>query len=251
MRPSDRDVARWRPVIRRATRGRWFTKAQASDAVAGPDPGRIHLPAMLEAIADPVRLRVVRHIDEHGPASLGELAQAAGVHVNTVRAHVAGLEEQGILVGRQRPARGPGRRVIEYQLLEPLVLSESEFVGVAELLANALGRARLGGDELRHIGADWGRYLAGRPGQRDPDEYLPRVLAGFGYRVATDSTEIKLERCLCPLVAPDSPLTMCSLMEGVVDGVLAAGGGDMHVAGADHDPVARSCRLRLGKDGRA
>lgn len=193
---------------------------------------------------------MVRHLDEHGPASLSELATAAGVHVNTVRPHVASLEEQGVVQGQQRPARGPGRRVIEYQLVEPLRMSEGEFVGVAELLANALGRVQLGRDELRRIGADWGRYLSGRPGQHDPREQVPRVLRGFGYRVAADRREIKLERCLCPLIAPDSPLTMCSLMAGVVDGVLAAGGSDLHVESGDHHPEARSCRLHLAKDGR-
>jgi predicted ArsR family transcriptional regulator len=207
----------------------------------------IHSAPMLEAIADPVRLRVVRHLDEHGPASLSELAGAAGVHVNTVRPHVMALEQSGILAGRQRTARGPGRRVIEYSLVEPLTLSANEFVGLAELLANALGRARLGAEDLRGIGADWGRYLSGRPAQRDPDAHVTSILAGFGYRVDSDQGQIRLERCLCPLIAPDSPLTVCSLMEGVAEGALAAAGRELRVARADHRPELRACRLRLGK----
>ena len=39
---------------------------------------------MLESIADPIRLRVVRYLDENGAGSLTELADASGVHVNTI-----------------------------------------------------------------------------------------------------------------------------------------------------------------------
>jgi predicted ArsR family transcriptional regulator len=202
---------------------------------------------MLDAIADPVRLRILQQIDEHGPASLSELAVAVGAHVNTVRPHVAELEERGVLVSRQRAARGPGRRVIEYQLTEPLAFSESDFLGIAELLAAALASADLDPEELRRIGADWGRYLSGRPGRRDPSEHLPGILGRFGYRVRTTADGIDVDRCLCPLVAPDAPRVVCCLMDGVVDGALAASGGRLRLDRAEHNPRARSCRFRLAK----
>ena len=80
---------------------------------------------MLESIADPIRLRVVRHLDDHGAASLTEIAEAVGVHVNTARPHVQALEVDGVLHSRQRQAQGPGRRVIEYFLAEPLSGTEA------------------------------------------------------------------------------------------------------------------------------
>ena len=200
---------------------------------------------MFDAVADPVRLRMVRHIDEHGPASLNELADAAGVHVNTARPHVTALEERGVLASRQRAARGPGRRVIEYRLTEPLTLSENDFIGIAELLAAALARARLDPEALRAIGADWGRYLSGRPADRDPGEHLPAILGRLGYRVQASGDEVRVERCLCPLVAPDSPEIVCGLMDGVVEGALAASGGRLTLDSAAHDPAARSCCFRL------
>jgi predicted ArsR family transcriptional regulator len=202
---------------------------------------------MLEAIADPVRLRILRHIDEHGPASLTEVAEAAGVHVNTARPHLAALEEHGVLVTRQRAARGPGRRVIEYGLAEPLALSESDFVGIAQLLAAALTRTRIDRDALRTIGADWGRYLSGRPAERDPRDHVPEILRRFGYRVRATERTVSVDRCLCPLVAPDSPQVVCCLIEGVLDGALAASGGRVRLDRAEHDPAARSCRFRLVK----
>lgn len=202
---------------------------------------------IFDAIADPVRLRMVRHIDEHGPASLGELADAAGVHVNTARPNVAALEERGVLVSRQRAARGPGRRVIEYRLAEPLEFSANDFIGIAELLAAALARARLDRDALRAVGADWGRYLSGRPAERDPDQHLSAILGRLGYRVHPGPDGVRVERCLCPLVAPDAPEIVCCLMDGVVEGALAASGGRLRLESAEHDPAARSCCFRLAE----
>lgn len=202
---------------------------------------------IFDAIADPVRLRMVRHIDEHGAASLNELADAAGVHVNTARPHVAALDERGVLISRQRAASGPGRRVIEYSLAEPLEFSENDLIGVAELLAAALARVRLDPAALRAIGADWGRYLSGRPAERDPDDHLPAILGRLGYRVQADGDRVRVQRCLCPLIAPDSPEVVCCLMDGVVDGALAASGGRLTLDSAEHDPAARSCCFRLAK----
>lgn len=200
---------------------------------------------MLESIADPVRLRIVRYLDENGAASLTELAEAAQVHVNTVRPHVQALEADGILGSRQRQARGPGRRVIEYFLAEPLSVTDADVMAMAELLAAALVRAQVDEPALRRIGADWGRYLAGRPGDQQPAELLDAVLGRFGYRVEVDPETVRLERCLCPLVSPDNPLNICKLIEGVVNGALAASAADLEVSGGDHDPEARSCVIRL------
>ena len=199
---------------------------------------------MLESIADPIRLRVVRHLDDHGAASLTEIAEAVGVHVNTARPHVQALEGDGILHSRQRQAQGPGRRVIEYYLSEPISGPEADVMAMAELLAAALARASVDEGQLRRIGADWGRYLSGRPGQ-DAIARLPEVLARFGYRVQTDGQTVALEHCLCPLVSPDAPLNICVLIEGVVEGTLAAAGSDLVITEREHHPDERSCRLGL------
>jgi predicted ArsR family transcriptional regulator len=200
---------------------------------------------MLESIADPIRLRVVRHLDERGAGSLAELADAAGVHVNTIRPHLQALETDRVIGTRQRQARGPGRRVIEYYLVEPLTVGDTDMLAMAELLAAALARAGVDEEQLRRIGADWGRYLSGRPGAQDPVSLLPEVLARFGYRTAADAGGVRLERCLCPVVSPDAPLNICVLVEGVIEGALAAGGSDLRIVSSDHDPDARSCSVCL------
>ena len=97
---------------------------------------------MLDAVADPVRLRVVRHLARHDSATLAELADAAGVHVNTIRGHVASLEDAEVLASTQKPATGPGRPPTEYRLADGWGLSSTDFLELAGLLAAALVRSR-------------------------------------------------------------------------------------------------------------
>jgi predicted ArsR family transcriptional regulator len=199
---------------------------------------------VLDLIAEPVRLGVVRHLAAHGNASLSELAAAAGVHVNTARPHVQALEDAGLLRSETRPATGPGRPAVAYTLVDGWTLSATNFLGLAELLAAALLRADERCEDLRRLGRQWGQYLAGRPGARDLEVELPSALErlGFDARVGRD---VELLACPCPLVAPDRPALVCELAVGVTEGVLAATGSRCRVGGRDHDAARRHCRLRL------
>src|SRR3954452_24680110 len=121
---------------------------------------------VLDAVADPVRLRLVRHLAEHGSGTLNELSEAAGVHLNTIRVHVAALEEAGVLESEQQAASGPGRPASEYRLVDGWGLSSTDFLELAGLLAAALVRGHPDRTSLREAGVDWGRYLVGGPGGR-------------------------------------------------------------------------------------
>ncbi|HEY1712542.1 MAG TPA: hypothetical protein VGG07_06545 [Solirubrobacteraceae bacterium] len=134
--------------------------------------------------------------------------------------------------------------MIEYFLAEPITGPEADIMAMAELLTAALARAEVDESQLPRIGADWGRYLSGRPGQ-DAITRLPGVLACFGYRVQVDGETVSLKRSLCPLVSPDAPLNICGLIEGVVAGTLGAAASDLVITQREHHPDARSCRLGL------
>ena len=138
---------------------------------------------VLDAVADPVRLRIVRHLAHHESATLTELADVAGVHVNTIRGHVASLEEADLLASTQKAASGPGRPATVYRLAEGWALSSTDFLELAGLLAAALVRTRPDADALRATGSDWGRYLTGRPGRRDVATELPLALERLGFRL--------------------------------------------------------------------
>ena len=159
----------------------------------------------LQAVGHPVRLRVLERLADGEAASVPELADAVGAHENTVRAHVAVLEEAGLIAGESRPAAGPGRPGVQYRLTERGERLDQDFMGLAELLAAALGRAGLEPERLHDVGRDWGRYLAGRPGQFDPRERLPEILRRLGYDVTVAGDEVRLTGCPCPLIPPTAP----------------------------------------------
>jgi len=200
---------------------------------------------VLDAVADPVRLRIVRHLANQDTATLGELADAAAVHVNTIRAHVAALEEAGVLASTQKPATGPGRPPTEYRLADGWGLSSTDFLELAGLLAAALVRSRPDPDALRATGADWGRYLVGRPGRRDARAEIPRALERLGFHATVDGEVVRISGCPCAVVSPDHPEVVCALATGLVEGVLAGSGTGVGVAEHDNHPDLRRCTLRL------
>ena len=200
----------------------------------------------LDLIADPLRLRVVRYLEEHGRASLPELAKAAGVHANTLRPHVLEMEEAGLLEFERRvlPSRR-GRPGIDYRLAKGFDSTQADFLGVAELLAAALGRVGLDPDRLRAVGEEWGRYLLGRPGSYDAEDELPRVLGRLGFDASIDGGRLQLARCPCSTVAPDRPEMICTLVEGVIEGALAAAGSHRAARSFEHDPPERRCSAKI------
>jgi predicted ArsR family transcriptional regulator len=198
----------------------------------------------LNAVGHPVRLRVLERLAD-GPASVSELAEAAGAHENTVRVHVGALEDAGLIASEPRPAAGPGRPGIQYRLTASGERLDNDFMGLAELLASAVGRAGLSREQLRDIGRDWGRYLVGRPGQYPLRERAPEILRGLGYQADVDDDAVRLTGCPCPLIASDRPDLICELVTGVLEGVLGAIGAPLRIAANEHDPVRRDCRITL------
>jgi predicted ArsR family transcriptional regulator len=201
---------------------------------------------LLDLIADPLRLSVVRCLEERGRASLTQLAEAAEVHPNTLRPHVLELEAAGLLVSERRVLpSNRGRPGLDYQLAPVWDRTSADYLGVAELLAAALMRAGLNSDQLRAVGNEWGRYLLGRPGSYDIDSALPRVLGELGYEASVGNNRLQLAKCPCPVVAPNKPELMCLLAEGVVEGTLAAAGADHTATAFQHDPERRCCGAKL------
>jgi predicted ArsR family transcriptional regulator len=196
----------------------------------------------LESVAHPVRLAIVRRLSDQGPASLGELAQVAGVHENTARTHIAALEAAGVIASERRPSDRPGRPRVSYRLADALVLAPST---LTQLLGAALARTGPADGELRATGRDWGRYLAGRPGRHDLAQKIPEVLAELGWDAHLDGQAVELRNCPCKSVASDQPRLLCLLGEGVVDGTVAACGAAMRIERAVHDPDRRICRIEL------
>jgi predicted ArsR family transcriptional regulator len=201
--------------------------------------------SVIEAIADPVRLAIVRFLSERAPATPAEVAAGIGVHLNTVRAHLPELEAAGVLVSAERPVAGRGRRPIEYSVADGSVIAATDFFGLAELLAAAVVRSDLGAAELHELGVEWGRFLAGRPGRRDAPAAARDALERLGFQASADDERVSTVGCPCPLLAPDRPDVVCTLACGVVEGALGASGGGLRVARHDNDPRRRACAIHL------
>ncbi len=196
----------------------------------------------LDAVAHPIRLRIVRHLTDAGPASLSELARAAGVHENTARTHVAALEDGGLVVSERRPLDRPGRPGINYRLVENELPAPSQ---LAQLLGAALDRAGPRSDELRATGRDWGRYLVGRPEAHDVEAKIEEVLDQVGFRARMHDGAVELSGCPCASILPGNPELVCCLAEGVIEGVLEACGAPQRVGPSEHEPQKRSCHIVL------
>jgi predicted ArsR family transcriptional regulator len=198
----------------------------------------------LEALSDPTRLRIVRRLAE-GPARLEDLAEAAGVHPNTVRAHVASLQESGVVEQEAAESDGRGRPPLRYRLEPGWTPPTTDFGGLAELLAATLVRTDAPEDLLRAVGREWGRYLLGRPGVHDLDRELPRALERLGFEPSLEDGRLTLRACPCRLILPGRPKVLCGLAVAVVEGMVEASGTELRVADSTHDPEARCCSVTL------
>src|SRR5436305_2934216 len=175
----------------------------------------------LEAVADPIRLRVVRKLAEAPTATLPELAGAAGVHLNTVRPHVQALEESGVVTREKEALQGRGRPRVVYRLAPGWTPPTTDFLGLAELLAATLLRTSPSAADLRAVGLEWGRWLLGRPGAHDVAEELPLALEQLGFHARVSGDVLHLSACPCTLVVPGRPELLCELVVAVADGLLA------------------------------
>jgi predicted ArsR family transcriptional regulator len=200
---------------------------------------------LLELIADPVRLAIVRALASGEAASLEEIASRASVHDNTVRAHIAELEESGAVAREHRQTGRAGRPQVLYRLREEWVLPSSDMRGLAELLAALALRLDPSRDQLEELGRQWGRYLAGRPGPEDLDS-LPHELERLGFDARLMGLELQVRGCPCPLLAPQNPALICALMNAVVDGLAEATTGRLRVVSSAHDVGRRRCTIALG-----
>jgi predicted ArsR family transcriptional regulator len=199
----------------------------------------------LDAIADPIRIRLIRHLEEHASATLPDLAGAASVHPNTARSHLTALEQAGVVEAETQQLHTRGRPPLRYRLASDFTQPASDFRGMAEVLAAALSRSESPAQDVRAVGEEWGRYLLGRPGDHDATQELPQALERIGFDATCCDGTLTLRACPCRLVSPTRPELICDLAVAVAEGVLAGSGSGLTVTDRHHDPEARRCSARL------
>lgn len=211
-------------------------------------------------LGDPTRLVIVEALAA-GPRLMSELVQLAGVHRNTVRAHLARLEAAGIVERERRQPVGPGRPADRYLLRRALTPAGAEqrllMQSLVRLVASAYedDAATLAEREGERIG----RQLAPQGGARSVSDALAEVTAilrelAFAPELDERRHVARIALHACPFaVSPDDPRggIVCAFHLGLIRGVLGASTppGQLDVRLLPH--VAPSlCRaeIRFGTD---
>jgi predicted ArsR family transcriptional regulator len=198
------------------------------------DGARVH-----RALASPVRVRLLRLLlDPAGPCETRPLATALQLHVNTVRAHLAVLQDAGLVRSETEERDRPGRPRLRYrptevasEVVEPGnvagVAAERGYRFLAQVLAGHLAStAEDPAAEARGVGAAWGRYLVDRPAPSErldaagAIERVVALLAEFGFDPQRRTSQVLLRRCPFHEVAAEQTEVVCSIHLGLMRGAL-------------------------------
>ena len=195
---------------------------------------------------------------EHRPVTLAALSATTGLHVNTVREHLAALTEAGLVErGRAAPG-GRGRPAATYTAPGPDPgPGNAEYAGLATALASTIRRTSTSPSrDATLAGVEWGHELARtapvhHPAGAGPRTRVVHLLSHLGFAPQPAATEPTVLLTRCPLLeaARTSPDVVCAVHLGIVRGALDEYGGD-DTGTALHpfsDPGA--CRLTLPRPG--
>lgn len=145
----------------------------------------------------------------------GRLAARVGLHANTVRWHLARLQAAGLVRSEPEQRGRRGRPSIVFRLTaEGVVADRDEYRLLATMLTDALAQDAT----AYEAGACWGRRLH----EATPAASVAEVLDQEGFAAAQVGERIEMRRCPFYALADEAPQIICSLHNGIIDGVLEA-----------------------------
>lgn len=203
------------------------------------------------ALADSSRAHLLECLRaSERPLSVDELASEVARHPNTIRAHLAVLEEAELVVVRLEHDGRPGRpRRVFAAVPED---AEEEHALLASALASSLEPLPNGVEIAATAGRSWGRMLVERlePGRpADEDACVDRVaslLRRRGFAPEREESALVMHRCPFRELAELYPRVVCGFHAGLIDGALVE--LDAPVGLGDLEPWATptSCVARIG-----
>jgi len=189
------------------------------------------------------------------PTGIPALISMTGLHANTLREHLDGLQRTGLVTRERAPASGRGRPGWLYSATyrswdDP----RPEYAGLAATLAAVIARTSPHPeDTAREAGEDWGHRLAREAGEPASDE--PRAARekvtdlfddmGFAPEPDPDVRELRLTRCPLLQAAHEQPEVVCSVHLGVARGALEEYGADTEGIELHSFIEPGACLLRL------
>ena len=203
------------------------------------------------ALADPSRVRLLECLRaSEQPRSVEELAAEVGLHPNTIRAHLALLEEADLVVARSEHGGRPGRpRRLFVAVPEE---AEEEHALLASALASSLEPLPDGVEIATSAGRSWGSVLIERlePGRPvDDDACVERVaslLRRRGFAPEREESELVMHRCPFRELAEHYPRVVCGFHSGLIDGALEELDAPVRLTELEPWVTPTSCVARLG-----
>ena len=202
------------------------------------------------ALADPSRARLLECLRaSEAPLSVDQLAAEVGLHQNTIRAHLAVLEDANLVVVRSERDGRPGRpRRLFAAVPEE---AEAEHALLASALASSLEPLPDGVEIATAAGRSWGTVLVERlePGRpADEDSCVERVaslLRKRGFAPERERSDVVMHRCPFRELAERYPRVVCGFHAGLIDGALAEIGAPVQLAELEPWASPTSCVARL------
>lgn len=194
------------------------------------------------------RAEIVRALREHTSASVAELAEGLGVHPNTIRFHLSGLEGDGEVVREQRPAYSPGRPELRFRL-SPAAEPPTERADLlGRILLSRIAAAEDPTAEAEAAGRQWGSTEAqSRTGAyAEAVDDLVSMLEEAGFAPARrGGNQIDLLNCPLRQFLGTHGRLVCSIHRGMMAGFLDAVGTPSAVESLTPFATATCCRTRL------
>jgi len=162
-------------------------------------------PLLHRALGSPSRVRLLEVLRAHdGPLDARELSERTDLHANTVRSHLARLEEAGLVRSETEQSGRRGRPRIVFSAVPAAAAEEEGYRVVADALADALLR---------------------RNPQAEPVEKVLGLLdeLGFAPQLDDDAEGRRILMRRCPLLHEGGPDTtvVCPAHLGLIEDVLA------------------------------
>lgn len=193
---------------------------------------------MFKALGDRTRYAVYTQVaSSDRPLATAEIAEALGLHPNTVRPHLERMREVGLLAVEVDNRGTVGRPQHRYAVsgdLPGFGAEPSSWPLLAALLANVAAAAEPAAQAVTDVGRAQGRAAAASraEGRTDAAACVAAVVAelddlGFGPAPAVDGSTTTVAFATCPFrpLAEAFPQLVCELHRGIIEGMVDVLGG--------------------------